>query len=164
MPAVSESMSKEESVIATLGGFDLPLELDRPDMFGRGGPRPVAFRFTFREVPFRCIATRENGHPVLTLTGEFGALPFTAEGSERRHTVQTLVAAAHQRSGLDWQVTPQQQIVMKGGISLTLPLTPVAMIAGAVTVVLRAKPYLEALLEALTPAPQPGGNATTCPG
>jgi hypothetical protein len=98
------------------------------------------------------------------LTGDFGVLPFTAEGHERRQAVQTVVAAAHGRSGLDWHVTPQQQIVMKGGISLSLPLTPVAMIAGAVTVLLRAKPYLEALLAALTPEPQPGGNATTCPG
>jgi hypothetical protein len=44
MPAVSESKSKEESVIATLGGFDLPLELDRPEMFGRGETKPVAVR------------------------------------------------------------------------------------------------------------------------
>lgn len=149
MPAVAESKPKEESVIATLGGFDLPLELDRPEMFGRGDARPVAFRFTYREVPFACTATRENGHPVLTLTGDFGAVPFSAEGPERRHAVQTVVAAAQRQSGLSWQVTPDQQIVMKGGISLALPLTPVAMIAGAVTVLLRARPYLEVLLDAL---------------
>jgi hypothetical protein len=63
--------------------------------------------------------------------------------------VQTIVAAARERSGLDWQVTPDQQIVMKGGISLALPLTPVAMIAGAVTLLLQARPFLDALLEAL---------------
>jgi hypothetical protein len=169
MPAVTESKPKDESVIATLGGFELPLELDRPEMFGRGGPRPVAFRFTYREVPFACTAKRENGHPVLTLTGDFGALPYTAEGPERRQAVQTVVAAAQQRSGLDWHVTPEQQIVMKGGISLSLPLTPVAMIAGAVTVLLRARPYLEVLLDTLAQEAecmpgQPGGKATTCPG
>jgi hypothetical protein len=150
MPAVAESKPKEESVIATLGGFDLPLELDRPEMFGRGDARPVAFRFTYREVPFACTATRESGHPVLTLTADLGALPYTAEGAERRQAVQTVVASAKQRSGLDWHVTPEQQIVMKGGISLALPLTPVAMIAGAVTVLLRARPFLEVLLDALT--------------
>ena len=149
MPAVAESKPKEESVIATLGGFELPLELDRPVMFGRGDTRPVAFRFTYREVPFACTATRENGHPVLTLIGDFGALPYTAEGPDRRHAVQTVVAAARERSGLDWHVTPEQEIVMRGGISLALPLTPVAMIAGAVTVLLRARPYLEVLLNAL---------------
>ncbi|HLJ20815.1 MAG TPA: hypothetical protein VKU84_11485 [Stellaceae bacterium] len=152
MPAIAQSKPKEESVIATLGGFTLPLELDRPEMFGRGDTRPVAFRFTYREVPFACTATRESGHPVLTLTGDFGALPYTAEGAERRQAVQTVVSAARQGSGLDWHVTPEQQIVMKGEISLTLPLTPVTMIAGAVTVVLRARPYLEVLLDTLAQA------------
>ncbi|MGH7123895.1 MAG: hypothetical protein ACREFI_05945, partial [Stellaceae bacterium] len=101
------------------------------------------------EVPFACTAIRENGYLLLTLTGDFGALPYTAQGPERRQAVQSVVAVARQRSGLDWQVTPEQQIVMKGGISLTPPLTPVAMIAGAVTVLLRARPYLEVLLSAL---------------
>jgi hypothetical protein len=149
MPAIAESKPKEESIIATLGGFTLPLELDRPEIFGLGERRALAFHFTFREVPFSCTATRENGHPVLALTGDFGAVPYTAEGAERRQAVQTVVAAAQQRSGLDWQVTREQQIVMKGGISLTLPLTPVAMVAGAVTLLLRARPFLDALMEAL---------------
>jgi hypothetical protein len=109
----------------------------------------VAFRFAYREVPFACTATRENGRPVLTLTGDFGALPYTAAGPARRQAVQTVVAAAQRRSGLDWHVTPEQQIVMKGGISLAKPLTPVAVIVGAVTVLLRARPYLEVLLDTL---------------
>src|SRR5690348_9395271 len=125
MPALAKSSPKEESIIATLGGFKLPIELDRPAIFGLAEHRPLAFRFSFREVPFSCTAMRENGHPLLSLTGDFGALPYTAEGPERRQAVQTVVAAARQRSGLDWQVTPEQQIVMKGGISLALPLTPV---------------------------------------
>ncbi|HKX06767.1 MAG TPA: hypothetical protein VJN67_01175 [Stellaceae bacterium] len=149
MPALAESKPKEASIIATLGGFEQPIELDRAEVLGLGGARPVAFRFAYRDVPFACTATRENGHPVLTLTGDFGALPYTAAGPARRQAVQTVVAAAQRRSGLDWHVTADQQIVMKGGISLTKPLTPVAVIAGAVTVLLRARPYLEVLLDAL---------------
>jgi len=164
MPAVAASKPKEASIIATLGGFELPIELDRADIFGRGDQRPVAFRFTFHEVPFSCTVTREDGQPILTLTGDFGALLYAAEGPERRQAVRTVVAAARRRSGLDWHVTPQQQIVMQGGLALTLPLAPVAMIAGAVSVLLRARPYLEVLLDALAPEVQPGGNVTTCPG
>ena len=149
MPALVESKPREASIIATLGRFEQPIELDRPEVLGLAGARPVAFRFAYRDVPFACTATRENGHPVLTLTGDFGALPYTASGPARRQAVQTVVAAAQRRSGLDWHVTPDQQIVMKGGISLAKPLTPVAVIAGAVTVLLRARPYLEVLLDAL---------------
>ncbi|HXP73724.1 MAG TPA: hypothetical protein VN823_06215 [Stellaceae bacterium] len=149
MPAIAESKPKDQSIVAALGDVALPLELDRTELFGRLGPRPVEFRFTFREVPFSCTAERREGHPVLTLTGDLGSLPYTAEGAERRQAVQTVVAAARRRSGLDWQVTAQQQIVVRGGISLVLPLTPVAMVAGAVTLLLRARPFLDLLLEAM---------------
>jgi hypothetical protein len=147
MPAIARRKPTEESIIATLGGFALPLELDRGEPFGDGAQRPVAFRFTFREVPFSCTAERRDGQPVLTLTGDFGALPYTAEDPERRRSIQAIVSAAGQRSGLDWQVTPQQQVIVRGGISLALPLTPVALILGAVTLLLRALPFLELLLD-----------------
>jgi hypothetical protein len=61
--------------------------------------------------------------------------------------MQAVVAAARECSGLDWQVTPQQQIQVRSGISLPSPLTPVAMILGAVTLLLRALPFLEQLLQ-----------------
>jgi hypothetical protein len=46
-------------------------------------------------------------------------------------------------------VTPQQQVVVRGGIPLAMPLTPVAMIVGAVTLLLRAQPFLELLAEVM---------------
>ncbi len=150
MPAIAERKPKDQSIIAALGGFGLPLELDRSEFFGSGATRPVAFRFTFREVPFSCTTERRDGQPVLTLIGDFGALPYTAEGPERRKAMQTVVAHARRRSGLDWQVTPRQEIIVRGGICLALPLTPVAMVTGAVTLLLRARPFLELLLETMT--------------
>lgn len=102
-------------------------------------------------MPFSCTADRDNGHAALALSGDFGSLPYTAEGAERRRSIQAVLTAARQRSGLSWDVTPQQQIEVKGGITLDLPLTPIALVAGAVTLLLRARPYLDLLLEALTP-------------
>jgi len=64
--------------------------------------------------------------------------------------VQRVVAHGRCRSGLDWQVTPQQEIIVRGGISLALPLTPVAMVTGAVTLLLRTRPFLELLLETMS--------------
>ena len=150
MPAIAERKPRDQSIIADLVDFRLPLELDRSEFFGSCSTRPVAFRFTYREVPFSCTAERKDGQPELTLTGDFGALPYTAEGQERRKALKTVVAHARRRSGLDWQVTPQQEIIMRGGISLALPLTPVAMVTGAVTLLLRARPFLDLLLETMT--------------
>jgi hypothetical protein len=149
MPATAESKPAAQSIVATLGGFKLPLEVDRPHVLGGSGRRSLTFRFGFREVPFVCRVERTDGRPLLRLAGDLGPLPYTAAGPDRRRLMQSVLAAAQRRSGLDWEVTPQQQIVVRGGICLDLPLTPVAMMAGAVTLLLRARPFLDRLLEAL---------------
>jgi hypothetical protein len=145
MPAVTANKPKDQSLLAALGGVGLPLELDRSDLLGRDGSDPVVFRFVLRDVPFSCTVEQPEGQPVLMLTGDLGALPFTAGNAERRQAMQTALAAARERSGLDWQVTPQQQIQVRGGIAS--PQTPVGMTLGAVTFLLRALPFLEQLLE-----------------
>jgi hypothetical protein len=141
MPAVTANKPKDQSLLAALGGVGLPLELDRSDLLGRDGSDPVVFRFVLRDVPFSCTVEQPEGQPVLMLTGDLGALPYT---TERRQALQTALATARERSGLDWQVTPQQ-IQVCG--SIASPPTPVAMILGAATLLLRALPFLEPLLE-----------------
>lgn len=143
MPATA---AKDQSLIAALGAVGLPLEPDRDELRGREGSDPVAFRFVLRDVPFSCALERPEGEPVLTLTGDLGALSHTGEGAERRRAMEAVLAAARERSGLDWQVT-QQQILVRSGSPLTLPLTPVATTLSAVTLLLRALPFLEQLLE-----------------
>ena len=161
MIATVETKRETQGVIASIGGIKLPLELDRIHLFGRSGKQQLSFRFAFREVPFSCIAERQNGRPTLALIGDFGALPYTAEDPERRRAVQAVLATAQQRSGLRWAVTPQQQIEVKGDIALDLPLTSMALVAGAVTLLLRVRPYLELLLESLSAPAQRGGSVTT---
>ena len=161
MTASVETKRETQGVIASIGSLEVPLELDRVRLFGRGGRQQLSFRFAFLEVPFACIAERQDGRPTLALSGDFGALPYTAEDPERRRTVQAVLAAARRRSGLRWAVTPRQQIEVKGDIALDLPLTPLALVVGTVTLLLRAKPYLELLLESLTAPPQRGGSVTT---
>ena len=161
MTATIQSKPETHGIIASLGRFELPLELDRIHLFGRGNKEQLCFRFAFREVPFSCTAKREDGGPTLALTGDFGSLPYTAEGSERRRTVQTVIAVAQRRSGLRWTVTPQQQIEVSGDIALDLPLTPTALVAGTVALLLRVRPYLDLLLEALTAPAQREGSVTT---
>jgi len=161
MIATVATGKETQRVIASIGGIRLPLELDRIHLLGCGGKQPLRFRFAFHEVPFSCIAERRDGRSIPALTGDFGVLPYTAEGPERRRAVQTAVAAAQQRSGLRWSVTPQRQIEVKGDIGLGLPLTPMALVAGTVALFLRAGTHLELLREFLTAPAQRGGSVTT---
>jgi hypothetical protein len=150
MAASVQTKPDTRGIVATLGRSQLPLELDRLHLLGRDGSTPLAFRFVFQEVPFSCTAERQGDRAMLALTGDFGALPYTAESADRRRSVQSALAEARRDSGLDWEVTPQQEIEVKGDIDLGLPLTPVALVAGAVTLLMRARPSLERLLGALT--------------
>ena len=163
MSVTVESKPETHGVIAKLSNYDLPIQLDQLHLFGVGEKGAISFCFAFRDVPFSCTAERQDGHPVLALVGDFGALPYSVEGVERRRSVQTVLAAAQRRSGLDWKVTPTQTIAVTGGITLELPLTPKALVVGTVTLLLRARPYIELLVETLTgqPAPHPGGSVTT---
>jgi len=166
MTATVESKPETHGVVAKLGNRPLPIELDQLHLFDSGGKNALSFRFAYREVPFSCTAERQNGdgNPMLALVGDFGALPYTVENPERRRSVQTVLAAATRRSGLEWSVTRNQTISVKGGIALELPLTPKALVVGTVALLLRALPYLELLveiLEAPKPARQPGGSVTT---
>jgi hypothetical protein len=152
MSATVQNRPETHGVVATLGQSKLPLELDRLHLLDRDGSEPLAFRFVFHEVPFSCKAERQGDRVVLALTGDFGALPYTAENAERRRSVQDALATARRDSGLEWDVTAQQQIEVRGDIDLGLLLTPVALVAGAVTLLMRAQPFLDRLLDALTHA------------
>ncbi|HUK08626.1 MAG TPA: hypothetical protein VLX09_12215 [Stellaceae bacterium] len=147
-----EAKPATRGIVAILGCFQLPLELDRVHLFSREREDTLRFRFGYREIPFVCVAERQDGVPCLTLTGDLGALPYTAEGPHRRRSVQMIIAAASRDSGLGWTVSPRQQIEVKGELAIDRPLTPTALVAGTVTLVLRARPYLDLLLETLTSA------------
>lgn len=140
-----------QGVLASLGRHEPPLEIDR---FGGspGGTTPasasgeVRFRFCFHEVPFEARTIRRDGRPLLLLTGDLGPLPFTIESPARRRRLRKVMAAAQRGSGLVWDVTQEQRIRVTGETDLGASLTPTAMIAGAATLLLACRPYLDLLI------------------
>lgn len=140
-----------QSIVAALGRFPLPIELDRVRLFGRSRKRgeQLCFRFGFRDVPFKCVAERRDGLPYLTLSGDLGGLACTPTTPARRRSVQTIVAAAAQRSGLLWTISPRQQVEVSGALTLDGPLTGASLVTGAVTLLMRARPYLDLLVDTL---------------
>ncbi|HUC63835.1 MAG TPA: hypothetical protein VMA53_00310 [Stellaceae bacterium] len=149
--AVSASAdARAEGAVASLGRFTPPFEIDRfGASFGLGPARPsgvLKFRFCFNEVPFTAETERRNDQPVLSLTGELGVLPFTIENARRRRRLRKVLAVAQSASGLSWEITRAHEIRATGEIDLGLPLTPMAVIAGAATLLLRSRPYLDLIV------------------
>ena len=135
-------------------GPPLSLELDRlalPKAMGMSTSttNAIKFRFTYRDVPFDGQAERRGSAAALRLTGDLGPLPFSAQGAvRRRRALRTLAAASH-ATGLDWALTATQKISVSGETELPRPLTPAAMVVGAIGLLLRGERYLTLLLDVL---------------
>jgi hypothetical protein len=120
-----------------------------PDEAAIGSARQLAFGFSYRELPYTATIERQESASVLRIVGNFGPLPYSAEGARpRRRTLQAM-AAAKSDTGLDWHLSPTQEIIVAGEVTLQNPLTPSAMIAGVVGLLLRADAYTGLLLEIL---------------
>jgi len=145
------SIADHTDFLARLGP-SLPTELGRFERTDDSGAvaasSSVALRFTYLDVPFSGRIERQGRETILHLTGEIGPLPFTAQAASRRgRALRTLAAAG--RTMLDWRVSATQEISVAGAIPLAHPLTPLAMVAGAVQLLLRGEGYLSLLLDVL---------------
>ncbi len=135
-------------LIASLGRLELPLEFDRARAALTGVKMPdtgsaVGFRFLFREVPFEARAERRDGRTAVSLVGDLGFLPFTIENAKRRRRLRMMLAAADRASGLRWEITPRHGIRISGEIDRNVPFTPTAIVAAAIALLLRGRPYLD---------------------
>ncbi len=133
-------------------GSSLPIEFSQFGTAAESGiaeatPR-IALRFTYCDVPFVGSIERHGTAATLRLTGGVGPLPFTAQAARRRQRALRTLAAAG-RASLNWQVSARQEIIVDGTIELARPLTPTAMVAGAVQLLLQADAYLALLLDVL---------------
>ncbi len=148
LPAAAGTLP--EGAIASLGRVAPPFEIDRfGASFGLGPARAsgmLTFHFSFNEVPFTARTERREDKPMLRLTGNLGVLPYTIENATRRRRLRKVLAAAQRASGLRWEITPHHLISASGEIDLCLPLTPTSVIAGAATLLLRSRPYLELIV------------------
>jgi hypothetical protein len=133
-------------------GPSLPTGLSRFERADHGSAvaasSSVVLRFTYLDIPFSGRIERRRSETILHLTGAIGPLPFTAQAARRRsRALRTLAAAS--RTTLDWRISVTQEISVAGAIPLTHPVTPVAMVAGAIQFLLRGERYLRLLLDVL---------------
>jgi hypothetical protein len=161
MPAIALGTLRMDSVnpithhaelISRLGST-LPIELDRlalPRTMGVAAPASgIVFRFAYLDVPFTGRVERRGDGAVLRLSGDLGPLPFTIEAAQCRRRALRTLAAATRNTALDWHVSEKQGITVRGEIDLPRPLTPAAMVGGAVGLLLRGGRYLDLLVDVL---------------
>jgi hypothetical protein len=147
-PAISAAAP--EGALAAIAAAAPPFEIDRfGASFGLGPARPsgvLSFRFCFQEVPFTATTERRGDRAVVQIAGDLGYLPYSIENPTRRRRLRKALAAVRHASGLRWEITPGNIIRASGEIDLGHPLTPTAVVAGATTLLLRSRPYLELIV------------------
>lgn len=136
-------------LIASFGRFELPFEIDRGFGPGDAVARPngvLTFCFGFQDVPFQARAERRDGRPWLTLTGDLGSLPFSIENPRRRRRLLKVLSGAQAGTTLQWEVNQDHRMRVIGEIELGMPLTPMAVVAGAATLVVHCRPYIDLIV------------------
>jgi hypothetical protein len=136
-------------LIASFGRFVPPFEIDGGLTPGAAGARPtgvLTFCFGFQDVPFQARAERRDGRPWLTLIGDLGSLPFSIEHPRRRRRLLKVLHGAQAGTTLQWEVNPDHRMRVIGDIELGMPLTPMAVVAAAATVVVHCRPYIDLIV------------------
>jgi hypothetical protein len=142
--------SAPAGLIASFGRFVPPFEIDRGLAPGDAGARPtgvLSFCFGFQDVPFQGRTERRQGRPWLTLIGDLGSLPFSIENPRRRRRLLKVLHGAQAGTTLNWEVDQDHRMRVVGEIELGLPLTPLAVIAGAATLLVHCRPYIDLVVK-----------------
>ncbi|HKW54083.1 MAG TPA: hypothetical protein VJO12_10340 [Stellaceae bacterium] len=147
--------SAPAGLIASLSGVALPFEIDRGFAPGDVGARPngvLTFCFGFQDVPFQARSERRDGRPWLKLVGDLGSLPFSIENPRRRRRLLKVLHGAQAGTTLQWEVDQDHRMRVIGEIELGLPLTPMAVIAGAATLLVHCRPYIDLVVKVASEA------------
>ncbi len=147
---LDSNLSALAGLIASFGRFMPPFEIDRGLTPGDAGARPtgvLTFCFGFQDVPFQARAERRDGRPWLTLTGDLGSLPFSIENPRRRRRLLKVLHGAVAGTTLQWEVNQDHRMRVIGDIELGMPLTPMAVVAGAATLLVHCRPYIDLIVK-----------------
>lgn len=103
---------------------------------------PFDFRFRWPGMAVAAQVRASRTGPTLRLSGDLGAVPFSAEGAAERHKLFELMQWSDRHGACRFLVDQGQHLILLGDVSLSLPLTGAGVIAAAVEFLLRARPYL----------------------
>ncbi len=93
----------------------------------------------------------------LRVTCDIGAIPFTAEGAQRRINIMSILDATKSGIPIRTVISPTRRMELIAESKLEAPVTTQSFITGIVTLVAKARPYLE-LIQMMQ---QPTGSIRT---
>ena len=111
----------------------------------------VEFQFVYDGFPFVARATAGSRGSEIQIRTALGYLPYTAEGSGRRQGALNVLKAAKKVFGNRVRLQSDMKLVLEDLRSMDGPLTPTNLLTEMVILIVKAKPYLDALEQFMTP-------------
>jgi len=117
----------------------------------RGGEGAIDFQFNYLGFPFAVRAEAGTHGATVNIRAVLGYLPYTAESRSGRLGVMQIIEAASQAMGQRVRLGEKQRLIMSDKRTTNDALTPVNLMALMVGMLLEAKPYLQLLVDYMTP-------------
>lgn len=114
----------------------------------------LRFSFDYLGVTFIAEGRRLGDSFVLTVAGDLGPLPFSAESSEARGMIQDLVAASGALIKPIFTIDDNQSIRVSATLELLKPVSPVVTLTMVTEMLLSVKPWLARIGELIEQASQ----------
>lgn len=116
-------------------------------------PPPSQFHFVYKGIPFYGTVLGDEGGHELSLWGELGYIPFSAQSPSLRRNVLEIMRAARRMPNASMVQEPGQKILVLWQSSLGDPLTPESMVTEIVRFILECRAFVQLLGDYLNPPP-----------
>ena len=105
---------------------------------------PATFSFTCYETRFDAAVVRApEGGARMTVRGDLGTLPFTAESPTVRRYMRAVVDAGTDLPFAEITLTRTQTIAVRGTMDFATPPSPAIVAAGTAAIVVAVKPVVQ---------------------
>jgi len=137
------AISIDSPEITVASGAGAPGHTKPPTVAEARLTRPLTFTFEYCGIGFRGHTRRLEDRAWVTVCGNLGPVPYSAESpSGRTGTLQTLDDARRSRRGR-FLVSPDKSILVGCAWKVPLPVSPEDALAGIAIFLLAAKPYFD---------------------
>ena len=105
---------------------------------------PASFTFSFYDTSFDAVVVHGSGNGArLTVRGQIGTVPYSAESVIARRYVHAIVDAGKELPFAEISLTSSQAIVVRGTMDFPDQPTPASVAAGTSVIVVALKPMVD---------------------
>ncbi len=105
---------------------------------------PATYSFKCYGTPFNVVVTRNAGGGArLTLRGDLGMLPFTAESHTARQYMRAVIDVGRNLPCAEITLSKTQSIILRGVMDFENPPSPATAVAATAVIVIAGKPFVD---------------------